>query len=132
MLHYAVVDCANDPRLHRLVTRTRTHTCLFAGKLDRESAATAPWLVQLEPDSELSQLWQTEGRDKPWGIRLHSDRSIGELCRHFRHFLLVNTPDTRLVLFRFYDPRVWTVYWKTLNEKDRRAWTAPGIVFLTV
>jgi Domain of unknown function (DUF4123) len=132
MLHYAVVDCANDQRLYWLVQRTRTHTCLFAGKLDRESAAAAPWLVLLEADSELSRLWQMEGLDKPWGIRLQSDRNIDELCRHFRHFLLVNTPDAKLVLFRFYDPRVWTVYWKTLDEKEKRAWTAPGIAFLTV
>jgi hypothetical protein len=119
---YAIVDCAADPRLHGRVMAARDHACLFAGKIDPPLDAAAPWLASFDAGSELHQLWSAEGTGKPWGLLIRSGLPLAELRRHLRKFLQVQLPDGQVVLFRFYDPRVWATYWPTLSDEERAQW----------
>lgn len=40
------------------------------------------------------------------------------LRRHFRRFLRVKGPDDRILYFRFYDPRVMSVFLPTCQPED--------------
>lgn len=119
---FAVIDTAQDSKLHGLVTRSRGHVCLFSGHLAPVLAAAAPWLVRLSPDEPLLDAWKSEGRGHNWGIMCRSGRTLGEMRKHFRQFLQAKLPDGRIALFRFYDPRVFNTYIRAATPDERRPW----------
>ena len=119
---YAIVDAARDPALHGWVLGCPERVCLFAGKLKPPLDRVAPYLVQLGGGTELARQWQRQGWGASWGILLHSARTLEQLRRHFRRFLQAMLPDGRVVLFRFYDPRVFRVYLATLEPAERAEW----------
>nr|WP_189337765.1 DUF4123 domain-containing protein [Halomonas elongata] len=81
--------------------------CLYAST-DADTRAMAPWLVRLEPDSELVTWLQGLPQDQHWGILLQSTATLKQLRTHLRKFTMLWTPanDQAPVYFRFYDPRV--------------------------
>lgn len=121
---YAVIDGAQDPRLHHLVQTCREHACLLSGKLDPRMAATAPWLVSIRPDEALLRTWQIHGRGLSWGIMCQSSIGLDALRRHFRQFLQAQLPDGTIALFRFYDPRVLATFLRTASPDELAPWFA--------
>ena len=119
---FAVVDTAQDPILHSLVLRARGHTCLFSGNLPPVLAMASPWLVRLRPEEPLLEAWKEGGRGKNWGIMCRSHRTLSDLRKHFRQFLQAQMPDSRIVMFRFYDPRVFNTYIRAATPEERRPW----------
>ncbi|OYX95407.1 MAG: hypothetical protein B7Y74_04365, partial [Novosphingobium sp. 35-62-5] len=108
---YAVIDCAQDPRLVDLVRSCRGHVCLFKGRdLDAQLVAASPWLVKIDSGEQLLGVWQQHGHGASWGLMLLTDMPIDRLQRHLRRFLQAKLPDGMIVLFRFYDPRVFNTY----------------------
>lgn len=116
---YAILDAARSPRIHPWIQRrTLDRACLFAGKLEPELAAAAPYLVHLyrrEPFTR--ELVETAWGDA-WGIFVVSPASLEELRVHFRRFLRVKDEQGRRLLFRYYDPRVLRTYLPTCNEHE--------------
>ena len=104
---YGIVDAAQDPVLHELVRTCPERACLFAGPLKPPLDMVAPYLVRLDADAGLTQAWHREGWGRNWGILCISDSPLEALRRHFRRFLQAMLPDGDIVLFRFYDPRVF-------------------------
>ena len=47
---------------------------------------------------------------------------IERLQRHFRRFLQAKLPDGMIVLFRFYDPRVFNTYIRAATPEERAPW----------
>jgi len=45
-----------------------------------------------------------------------------DVRRHLRQFLQAQLPDGRVVLFRFYDPRVWRTYLPTCEPVELQRW----------
>ena len=119
---YGLIDTARDERLYDLVVAEPEHACLFEGKLDADLARAAPYIVRLREGSRLLQAWETKGRGQSWGIQCTSDRSLTELRRHFRHFLRAKLPNGELILFRFYDPRVFGAYLPTCPPDELSRW----------
>jgi hypothetical protein len=119
---YGIVDTAQDDRLYEWVKATPEHACLFAGKLDPVLERASPFILNLDKAPSFLARWDTEGRGKNWGIRCFSERPLVAVRRHFRHFLQAKLPDGRVVLFRFYDPRVWTVFLPTCKSPHVEAW----------
>ncbi len=119
---FAVVDAAADPQLHSLIYRCRGHTCLFSGKIAPVLAAASPHLVRMRPGEALFEAWKMEGRGKNWGIMCQTQRSLDDLRKHFRKFLQAKLPDGRIAQFRFYDPRVFSVYLRACTPEERRPW----------
>ena len=122
---YAVIDCAQDPRLIDLVGACRDRLCLFKGRnLAPALLAVAPWLVRIDPAEPLMTTWQQHGQGRNWGIWAYSSANLAGLQRHFRRFLQAKLPDGMIVLFRFYDPRVLGTYLKAATPEEREPWFA--------
>ena len=121
---YGLIDTARDECLYDLIAASAEHACLFAGWLELDVLRAAPQIVRLTEESRLLQVWANEGRGQSWGIQCTSTGSLIDVRRHFRHFLQAKLPDARTVLFRFYDPRVWRVYFPTCPEDQLRLWFA--------
>ncbi len=120
---YALIDCAQDPRLLDLVRGCREHLCLFKGRdLDPQLLEAAPWLVRIDAGEPLLRIWQQHGHGASWGIMVLSDQPIDRLQRHFRRFLQAKLPDGMIVLFRFYDPRVFNTYLPAATPEERAPW----------
>jgi hypothetical protein len=118
---FAIIDTAREDRLYELVA-TAEHVCLFAGDLDPVMRRASPYLAVLKSDGRLARAWDKEGLGESWGIRCTSTADLKYLSRHFRHFLQAKLPDGKVVLFRFYDPRVWRAYLPTCNPFELRQW----------
>jgi len=119
---YAIVDTARDPKLYPLVIRSPVLSCLFAGDIPEPLDRASPYLVELTGDTPLKSAWRDEGWGAAWGLLCRSSLEPDELRRHLRKFLLVQLPDGDTVFFRFYDPRVWQVYWPACNAEERAKW----------
>ena len=120
---YAVIDCARDPRLVDLVRSCKQHLCLFKGRdLDPELLSASPWLVRLDAAEPLLGVWQQHGHGASWGMMALSALPIERLQRHFRRFLQAKLPDGMIVLFRFYDPRVFNTYIRAATAEERSPW----------
>ena len=118
---YAVLDGASIPVLLELIDEHEPeHACLFSGDLHPELEQTAPYLVKLEPDSAFSRSVVEQGWGNHWGIFVTVPKDVAFVAvrKHFRTFLRVRDPDGKLMLFRYYDPRVLRVYLPTCNDDE--------------
>ena len=80
--------------------------------------AYAPYLVRLPGDSRLLEALIAQGWGKHWGIFVVSATDFKTLRKHFRTFLMVNSPEGDRLYFRYYDPRVLRVYLPTCNAEE--------------
>lgn len=122
---YAIIDCAQDPRLVDLVRSCRDHMCLFKGRdLDSKLLSASPWLVRINDADPLLGIWQQHGHGANWGIMILSPLTMEQLHRHLRRFLQAKLPDGMIALFRFYDPRVFNTYIRAATMEERTPWFA--------
>jgi hypothetical protein len=119
MVWYALVDCAQDPRLADLVKSCKESVCLFKGDVARSVADVSPWLVRMHDGDPLLGIWQEHGMGQNWGFMFLSSLSLKDLQTHFRKFLQVKLPDGTIALFRFYDPRVFNTFVKAAETTER-------------
>jgi hypothetical protein len=127
---YALIDCAQDPRLVELVRGCAVNLCLFKGQdLDPMLLGVAPWLVRIDPAEPLLATWQQHGHAASWGLMLLSAQGIEDLQRHYRRFLQTKLPDGTIALFRFYDPRVFNTYIRAATAEERAPWFGPVLQY---
>jgi len=119
---YAIIDGSRDPRLEALVRGCSDHICLFKGALDPRLSQVSPWLVRIDQREPLLATWQQHGRGLSWGLMVETALPIERLQRHFRRFLQAKLPDGMMVLFRFYDPRVFNTFIRAAQPDERTAW----------
>ena len=119
---YGLFDCAADDTLYPLVAATPGHACLYAGDIDPELAPAAPFIVEVRETDPLLRAFLAEGHGKNWGILCESRLSLSLVRFHFRHYLQARLPDKRVVEFRFYDPRVFRVYFPTCAPDELVRW----------
>lgn len=105
---WAVIDGVNCREVMARVAETEVQSACLYASADADTRAMAPWLVRLEPDSELVTWLQGLPQDQHWGILLQSTATLKQLRTHLRKFTMLWTPanDQAPVYFRFYDPRV--------------------------
>ena len=116
---YALLDGASIPGLpNRLAESPEKSGCLYRGELGLDLKMTAPYLVELSPESDLLPWLWGEGWGKSWGIFVVTPLGFEELRRHFRGFLRVRDHAGRILYFRYYDPRVLRVYLPTCNAGE--------------
>ena len=109
---FAVVDCARDPRLFDVVQATAEHSCLYSGDYDDATAATLPYLVRMSRKDRLFGVWSENESGRYWGILIRSTLPLASLRRELRHFTMARLPKGEVVLFRFWDPRVFVPFAK--------------------
>lgn len=117
---YALLDGAAVPDLldQLYADEPPEFVCLYSGELEPDLAECAPYLVRLIPESPFTEWLLDNSCENSWGIFATSAEDIGTMRRHFRKFLMVKDPNGNQVYFRFYDPRVLTVYLPTANAEE--------------
>jgi hypothetical protein len=123
---YAVLDGARDPRIRAWLHDTRAPCwCLYRGTLPHSLEDAAPWLLRLVPGYSYVEEFFARGWNRSWGILLACAAPSRELRRHLRRFLRVRTEDGRILLFRYYDPRVLRLYLPTCTPAEIGAFFGP-------
>jgi hypothetical protein len=115
---YALLDGARDDAIAPAIWLSNLpYTCLYAGTLSRALSLAAPYLVQLAPESQFFNTLVNEGWGQAWGIFVvaQPDVTLKALRKHFRTLLRVQDEQGRILVFRFYDPRVLRVYMPTCD-----------------
>lgn len=116
---YAVIDGARDPEaLAWLRAAGLPYQCLYAGQKAIELADEAPYLLHLGGERAPLQALCEHYGDEQTGIFLTSDRAFYDVRRQLRRFLLVKGPDDETMYFRYYDPRIASVFLPTLDEEQ--------------
>ena len=105
------------------------YCCLYRGELIPELAEVVPYLVRLERETEFLE-WVLSGMGKQWGIFAVAKANLRTMCQHFRSLLTVELPSGQTVAFRFYDPRVFRVFWPTCEEEKQRLVFGPILRYL--
>ena len=118
---WAILDGARDRRISGLLRdSSMQHSCLYAGTLPRELERAAPHLVQLQYGHPHSRELIQSAWGNSWGVFLKCKGSLDAVRRHFRQFLSVRDASGRLLVFRYYDPRVFRVYLPTCRADELR------------
>ena len=119
---FGLMDAARDPKVFALIQAAKEQDCLFAGDLAPDLREAAPYIVRLTENEPLWHAWRQEGWGQSWGIMCRASGTLPQVRRHFRHFLQAKLPDGHIVLFRFYDPRVWRLYLPTCSPDELARW----------
>lgn len=70
----------------------------------------APYLFEINSDKALLHWYLENGYSQSWGILIQSNEIFEAVHQHFRRFLRVKTEEGKYLLFRFYDPRVISLF----------------------
>ena len=129
---YAVLDGARSSSVAPWAQATRAPVwCLYEGKLDKALEEVAPRLIRLGRGHGFTEELLAEGFQEHWGIVFASDASSKDLRRHLRRFFLARTEDDRRLLFRYYDPRVLSLYLPALDAEELKTFFGPISMFIT-
>jgi hypothetical protein len=121
---YAVVDVARDRRIYELVHDALFPMCLFRTEVVSPLGRSAPYLVPVEHAERLIESWRNFGCGESWGIFLSSSEQQARVRQRLRTCNEAKLPDGRVVLFRWWDPRVFRVYLPTCDAGDLKQWFA--------
>lgn len=123
-----LLDGARDPEIARLVRFGKLeYGCLFSGRLHPRLEAAAPYLVHLAAGSPTTNLLLRRGWGHAWGIFTVAppDVTLTQQRLHFKKLLRVQTEDGRQLAFRYYDPRVLSIYLPTCTGQELRTLFGP-------
>jgi len=128
---YAMIDAARDPRIFPALTESRVEAlCLYDGPLSESIARVAPYLVRMDMGSRFVRRFADDGWGHAWGTLIRAPTSITELRRHLRTLAYVRTPGHRKLLFRYYDPRVLTVFLPICDKEQLKQIFGPIRAFV--
>jgi hypothetical protein len=123
---WAILDGARDRRIWRtLKDSPMTYSCLFGGTIARELEMAAPHLVHLEYRDPQSRELIQHAWGNSWGVFLKCSATLDTLRRHLQQFLSVRDDSGKLLLFRYYDPRVLRLYLPTCRANELRTVFGP-------
>jgi hypothetical protein len=118
---YAILDGASNPALldHLYAVERPEFACLYRGELEPDMAECAPYLAKLEAGSAFTQWLTGSGWGLHWGIFVVADCDLRTLRYHLRKLNMVYDSETnKPLLFRYYDPRVLSVFLPTCDAKQ--------------
>lgn len=128
---YLLLDAARMAgQISEAITRNPTNDSLYRGTRDEALSAVAPYLFRFTPGQTFANWYLRNGWGNSWGVLMKSGRSLEDLARHFRGFLLVKTETGQSLYFRFYDPRVLRVFLPTCDTAQLREFFGPVDYFL--
>jgi hypothetical protein len=105
---FGLFDAARDEQVLPALLKSRLpYHSLYDGTARTQFMEIAPYLVALPRDHAGALTLVDQAAGKSWAIFLGSEAPLLDVRRHLRRFLKVELEGrTRVVFFRFYDPRV--------------------------
>lgn len=130
---WMIVDCARDQkRIFRFLLACHLEqSCLYAGPIAPALEMAAPYLLQLEHDSQETRQLIELSWGNNWGVFLRSPTNMTNLRKHLRNFLIVQDSRGRQMAFRYYDPRILRTYLPTCSSEELRTVFGPIECFWT-
>jgi hypothetical protein len=123
---FAILDAARNPLiLAWLLDCEEKYQSLYEGPEADKMMAVAPYLVAVPPYSGFLPRLVRAGWGQSWGVYLTCDRPFDEVRKHLRRFLTVETEDGKKLVFRFYDPRVLSVFLPSCTGEESRTFFGP-------
>lgn len=128
---FALLDAARAPDVRAtLLAHTEVHYSLYDGPDGEVLDDVAPYLVQLNARSPLTELLVREHWGQSWGVFLWALTDFKALRRQLRRFLIVQDAKGKDMYFRFYDPRVLRVFLPTCTPDELTDFFGPIGSFL--
>lgn len=131
---YAVLDAARDLRALNWLKESREEfQSLYDGKSAVDLEMFAPYLVRFSEASLVLRKLLGEAWGESWGVYLTCSKSLPDLRKHLRHFLMVELEGQggKSFYFRYYDPRVLRAYLPTCTLQETKEFFGPiGSFFL--
>lgn len=128
---WAILDCARDERIYDALRNSRLdYLCLYSGRLPHELEVAAPYLVEIAPTYTFTPQLIEMGWGESWGVFLRTKDSLN-LRDHLRGFLRVQDESGRILIFRYYDPRVLRLYLPTCRPNELQTVFGPIGSYLT-
>jgi hypothetical protein len=122
----AVLDCARDERIYDLIERCHLDKCcLYAGRLPMVVQRAAPHLVVLDREDRFTRQLVEEGWGNNWGSFFRTEASMLDVRRHLRTLFRVKDETGRILIFRWYDPRVLRAYLPTCLPNELHTFFGP-------
>ncbi|NMV41913.1 DUF4123 domain-containing protein [Ralstonia insidiosa] len=125
MQTYFIVDSSQQPNLHRKLARYKAEfRSLFEGFAEESLPEIAPLLVKLPDEddvvrkrieADIRHLAQT----RPCICRVESALDLDVLAKQLSQFHIVEVPEGRRMIMRWYDTRVLPAWWGVLTERQR-------------
>ena len=112
------------------ISRAWSSSACEGGDLAPDAAEVAPYLVKLEREMPLLRRMLQSGWGQHWGIILQSPVELSAIRRHFRPLLVVHDESGKPMRFRYYDPRVLSVFLPTCNAGELAEMFGPARSFL--
>ncbi|WP_406736786.1 DUF4123 domain-containing protein [Thioclava sp. GXIMD4215] len=132
---FAILDGAKIPDLPELLEASGlNHLCLFKGDALDDYGAIAPWIVQMDRDSDLLRhlFTKDQGPHHLWdheaAIYLRAPCNLDALQRHFRRLVKLRREDQSWIFFRFWDPKILRRF---LLLADSRSPLLRALLYLT-
>ena len=128
-----MLDGARDRRIEYLVLLWGLeHECLL-GAVGPDLRNAAPFLVRLERDALCTLELLRESEAKDWGIFAAAPAGTGIriVTRHCRRMLRVLDEAGGVMFFRYYDPKVMSMFWPTASIAQQEELLGPLSSWLT-
>lgn len=103
--------------------------CLYTGKAQEKYGHFTPHLVRVTPDI-LKLIEQKCWQDEGWGYFFISQAPLQKLRRHFKSWLLVDTPEGKNAMFRLQDWRMIYTYCLVSDAQELNAIFGPVDSFI--
>jgi len=128
---FALLDAARAPEvLQALRMHGELHYSLYDGPEGESLDDVAPYLVQLNARSPLTELLIRQKWGQSWGVFLWALTDFKTLRRQLRRFLIVQDAKGKDMYFRFYDPRVLRAFLPTCTPDELNDFFGPIGSFL--
>ena len=113
---YALFDSADEPLVPPKVNSLgKSAASLYSGTAATDFSHIAPYIATV--DIPLLDWIMDHLSDTPWGYFVFTkpDVNLAGLRKHLRRFLMVSGPDEKELYFRFYDPRVISIFLQSIS-----------------
>lgn len=125
---YAVLDGARNRRIEPLLNNgTLEHACLYSGRLSYAMQRAAPHIVKLEKGHPQTRKIIRMGWGNSWGIFAICQPTVSMVAvrNNCRRISRVESPEGKILIFRYYDPRVLRLFLPTCTPEELAALFGP-------
>jgi Domain of unknown function (DUF4123) len=98
---------------------------LFNAETEEKLSDVAPYIFAYHPNSDFANWFMEVGWGQGWGIMVRSGSSIEELHAHCRKFLVKENETGQEMYFRYYDPRVLSIFLPTCSAEQLKEFFGP-------